>query len=386
MSALISGYIATTVSVGYMNIDDTTRELLQRYGFDREIFEQLRERLQKGLATDAHNRIEGDVQAPAVGDVRPLPPIGSDSRKALHEKGLEALRRGQVGAVILAGGMATRFGGVVKAAVEVVSGKSFLDLKLADIHRVAREAQAKVPVFVMTSFATDVDVTAMAQRASTHEVPVDTFAQFVSLRLTAEGQLFRGADGQVSPYAPGHGDLSFALRRAGILQRFRAAGGRVLYMSNVDNLTATLDPAVIGAHLETEAGVTAEVAPKEAGDKGGAPARVNGRPQIVESFRFPAEFNQDLIPVFNTNSFVLDAASIDKDFELTWFAVRKKVDGAEAIQFERLVGELTAYLPSTFLRVERHGLDARFQPVKDPEEMVVRRPEIVEVLTARGVI
>ena len=36
------------------------------------------------------------------------------------EKGEAAMRRGEVGAVILAGGMATRFGGVVKAAVEAV--------------------------------------------------------------------------------------------------------------------------------------------------------------------------------------------------------------------------------------------------------------------------
>ena len=49
-------------------------------------------------------------------------------------------------------------------------------------------------------------------------------------------------------------------------------------MSNVDNLGATLDPAIIGAHLEANeasgAKITAEVVAKEPGDKGGAPARV----------------------------------------------------------------------------------------------------------------
>jgi UTP--glucose-1-phosphate uridylyltransferase len=47
------------------------------------------------------------------------------------------MRRGEVGAVILAGGMATRFGGVVKAAVEVLDGQSFLELKLKDLAAVA---------------------------------------------------------------------------------------------------------------------------------------------------------------------------------------------------------------------------------------------------------
>ena len=77
---------------------------------------------------------------------------------------------------------------------------------------------------------------------------------------------------------------------------------------------------------------------------------------------------------------------IDRDFPLTWFAVRKKVEGHEAVQFERLVGELTAFLPSGFLRVERHGVDGRFQPVKDPEEMSLRLPEIVQLLEARQVL
>ena len=58
-------------------------------------------------------------------------------------------------------------------------------------------------------------------------------------------------------------------------------------MSNVDNLGATLDPAVIGAPLARGAALTAEVVRKEKGDKGGAPARLDGRPQIIEGFRFP---------------------------------------------------------------------------------------------------
>ncbi len=157
-------------------------------------------------------------------------------------------------------------------------------------------------------------------------------------------------------------------------------------MSNVDNLTATLDPAVVGVHLESGAQITAEVAPKEPGDRGGAPARVDDRAQIVEAFRFPEHFDQDTIPVFNTNSLCFDANALDRDFPLTWFAVQKTVAGRPAVQFEHLVGELTAFLDSRFLRVERYGPDARFQPVKDPDELELRRSEIVEALRARGVL
>ena len=108
--------------------------------------------------------------------------------------------------------------------------------------------------------------------------------------------------------------------------------------------------------------------------------------EIVEAFRFPEAFDQDSIPVFNTNTLVFDAAALKRDFPLDFFAVSKTVDGKPAIQFERLVGQLSAFLPCTFLQVAREGEDARFQPVKDPDELARRTPEIVGALRARGIL
>jgi UTP--glucose-1-phosphate uridylyltransferase len=254
------------------------------------------------------------------------------------------------------------------------------------VQRLAEATRAVVPIYLMTSFATDDAVSALAAEQNTSAAPIRTFPQFVSLRLTPEGEVFRGDDGRPSPYAPGHGDLPFALRRSGCLASFREGGGELLVMSNVDNLGATLDPALIGFHLESGAAVTAEVVDKQPGDRGGTPARVEGALQIVESFRFPPGFDQDGIGVFNTNSFVLSADALAHDFPLTYFAVRKEVEGRPAVQFERLVGQLTAFLPSAFLRVERSGEDGRFQPVKDPDELSARRGDIRAILRARGVL
>ena len=154
-------------------------------------------------------------------------------------------------------------------------------------------------------------------------------------------------------------------------------------MSNVDNLGATVDPAIVGLHLERGAALTAEVVRKEPGDKGGAPARLDGRLEIIEGFRFPKGFDQDSIPVFNTNTFVLDAAAIDRDFELPYYRVEKTVDGRPAIQFERLVGELTAFLPTAFVEVDREGADGRFLPAKDPDELGRRVGSIRQVIGSR---
>ena len=372
------------------SIDAATSALLQRFGHDSGTFESLRARLRAGAA-ESDNVIRAAITAPAPGDVVPLPHPGSQERRDLEARGIEALRAGQGGAVVLAGGMAPRCGGVVKAGVEAVLGRSFLDLKLSDFARLAERTGARIPIAIMTSFATHDEVVALAERFAgrtkgAERTPIRCFPQHISLRLAPDGSLFHEPDGALSPYAPGHGDLTSSLRQSRVLGEFVQGGGRMLFMSNVDNLGATLDPAVIGAHLASGKAITAEVVRKEPGDKGGAPARVDGVPQIVEAFRFPPGFDQDTIPVFNTNTFVLDAQAIDREFPLTWFVVKKKVEGLDAIQFERLVGEVTSFLPTAFLEVERSGPDGRFQPVKDPDELERRRSDITALLRARGVV
>ncbi len=367
-------------------IDADTAALLQRYGFDGKTFEGLRERLRRGDAGAAGNRLTGTVVPPEPDDIVTLPPPGSPERERLAAVGRALIADGGGASVILAGGMATRFGGVVKAGVEAAAGLTFLELKLADARAAAAAAGGRVPVYLMASFATEPEVRRLGEAAASETTPVETFAQAISLRLDGEGDLFRDPEGRLSPYAPGHGDLPWALRHSGVLARFRNAGGRVIVMSNVDNVTATLDPAIVGLHVEGGRPMSAEMAPKLPGDKGGAPARVDGTLQIVEAFRFPEAFDQDRIPVFNTNTLLFDADALDRDFPLSWFAVRKKVKGAEALQFERLVGELSAFLPATYVRVEREGADARFQPVKDPAELARRQEEILVALRSRGIL
>lgn len=356
---------------------------LERFGFDDAQLKRFAAR----AGERADNFITAAITPPAADDVSVLPALGTPERAELARRGEEAIRAGRVGVIVLAGGMATRFGGVVKAAVPVVDGRSFLDLKHADVRNVSAKLGAPITTYVMTSFATHDRIVEQVrdEKLATAAAPIECFAQLVSLRLTPSGDIFE-ENGEPSPYATGHGDLTFALRASGVLGRFRHAGGTLLYMSNVDNLGATLDAAVIGAHLAGGAKVTAEVVRKDPGDKGGAPARVDGVPQIVEAFRFPPSYDQSSIPLFNTNSFVFDAEAIDRDFDLTFFRVEKKVGSATVIQFERLVGQLTAFLPSHFLEVPRNGPDGRFQPVKDPEELDARRDNIAEILRARGVL
>ena len=196
--------------------------------------------------------------------------------------------------------MATRFGSQVKALASVLDGHelSFLDLKLADL------APLGVDVTLMTSFATHDALAAAVEGTGVQLAP-----QLVSLRLAADGTLFLDGDGEASPHAPGHGDLADALELSGALERYRRNGVRTLFVCNVDNVGATLDPAVAGLHRDLGGAITAELVSKRPGDVGGLPVRrADGSLAIAEAFRVPEGFPHEQFPLFNTNTLWIDLA------------------------------------------------------------------------------
>lgn len=362
-----------------IGVDPETQRILDRFGFDAEEFARLRAMVADGTLSPEANVLRGRLEPPADGDVFPLPspedPLYEEARSA----GVEALEHGEVAQVVLAGGMATRFGGVVKAVLEAVDGRSFLEIKLVQTKELESALGAAIPVALMTSFATDDAVRAHVRERKLGEPLV--FNQFVSLRLEPDGELFVGADGRPSVYAPGHGDLYRAIRSSGVLESFRERGVRVVTVSNVDNLAARVDPVVCGMHLLAGTPLTCEVARKE-GDMGGAPVRVDGRLQLVEGPRFPPDFDQDLVSVFNTNTALFDLDALDRDYPLTWLYVEKEVDGRSAVQLERVYHEASAHVPTTYLEVPRRGPRGRFLPIKTPHDLERAQDDLRELLAA----
>jgi UTP--glucose-1-phosphate uridylyltransferase len=358
-------------------VDPETRELLRRYAFDADAFEELRARVASGELSQDSNVVRGGVEPPAEDDLVPLPAAGSREWADLRAIGIDAIRGGRVAQAVLAGGMATRFGGVVKGAVEALDGRSFLSWKLGETAALGEALGVEVPVVLMTSFQTDDETRAHVAALGVPE-PL-WFTQSVSLRLTEDGGLFLGA-GHPSPYAPGHGDLVGGMRSSGALERLRARGVEHVAVSNVDNLGARLDPVVVGAHIAAGRPLTVEVAAKE-GDMGGAPARVDGALGLLEGPQFPPEFDQGRIRVFNTNSATVALEALDRAFELPWLYVLKQVDGRPAVQLERLYHQISWELDTAFLEVPRSGPLGRFFPIKEPEDLERSRAGLRELLS-----
>lgn len=356
-------------------IDAESRETLERYGFDETAFLELQARVARGSLSSESNVVTGEVEPPRPEDIERLPDRGDDERA--RETGLAALRRGEIASIVLTGGMATRFGGVVKGTVEVLDGRSFLDLKLMQAAGVAAALETEIPTALMTSFATDATVRDFLA-ASDLPKPL-IFTQYVSLRLEPDGSLFRGDDGRVSLYSPGHGDFLDAFARSGTLESLRTLGVRTVMVSNVDNLGARIDPAVLGMHLLRGRPVTTEVV-RKAGDLGGAPARVDGRLLLLEGSRFPAGFDESRIPVFNVNTLTIQLDVLEQAHDLTWLYVEKTVAGRPAVQLEHLFHELTAFVPTTYLEVPRAGPRGRFVPIKSPDDLKAARGPLRELL------
>jgi UTP--glucose-1-phosphate uridylyltransferase len=348
------------------HVHPDVRAVLDRYRFDEARFEDLAARVARGDLSSASNVVQGRVEPPQPDDLDLLPAPGEPGFEQAAELGAEAIREGRVGQVVLAGGMATRFGGVVKGAVEALDGRSFLEWKLGETQRLADALGARIPVALMTSFQTELETRAHVERRGLPE-PI-WFSQYVSLRLEPDGSLFLDAGGNASPYGPGHGDLVEAIAAAGALAELRSRGVELVTVSNVDNLGARVDPVVIGAHLRSGSPITIEVARKD-GDLGGAPARVDGRVRLLEGPRFPAGFDQRRVEVFNTNTAVIDLDVFEQAHELGWLYVEKDVDGRTAVQLERLYHELTWSVPSRFLVVPRSGPRGRFFPIKTPDDL-----------------
>ncbi|MBK9473906.1 MAG: UTP--glucose-1-phosphate uridylyltransferase [bacterium] len=284
----------------------------------------------------------------------------------------------------LNGGLGTGMGlERAKSLLTVKDGLTFLEI-------IAHQARAAdVPLLLMNSFSTRADSLALlaGQSLPDRGLPAD-FLQHKVPKVRADD--LRPADWPADPdlawCPPGHGDLYTALVTSGVLECLLAGGFRWAFVSNADNLGATIDPVILGHVVASGAPLVMEVADRTAADrKGGHLARRrDGRLILREVAQCPPadeDAFQDIARhrYFNTNTLWLDLPALDavlrRDdgiMRLPMIRNRKTLDprdpGSPAVyQLETAMGAaIETFAGAGALRVPR----ARFAPIKHTSDLL----------------
>lgn len=171
----------------------------------------------------------------------------------------------------------------------------------------------------MNSFNTDEDTEKIVRKYNGFQVQIYTFNQSCFPRISRDSLLPVSKDFDVEKdieawYPPGHGDFYESFQNSGLLRQFIEEGREYLFLSNIDNLGATVDLNILnrllGHAAKTEKPIefVMEVTDKTRADvKGGTLIQYENKLRLLEIAQVPNEHVDEFKSVktfkfFNTNN------------------------------------------------------------------------------------
>lgn len=301
----------------------------------------------------------------------------------------------------LNGGLGTSMGlEKAKSLIPVKDGLTFLDFIARQILWLRKRHGTKGPRFLlMDSFSTSADTIAYLSRYS--DLAPDGKLDFLQNKVPKIlASSLRPAhwpqDPELEWCPPGHGDLYPSLFGSGCLQSLADEGVEYLFVSNSDNLGATVDAGLLAWFAQSGLSFLMEVAARTASDrKGGHLARrkSDGRLVLREVAQCPeadlANF-QDITRhrYFNTNTLWLRVSDLLAALQENGGALplpliknTKTVDprtpsSPQVLQLETAMGAaIECFAKSGAVLVPR----TRFAPVKTTSDLLVLRSDAYTV-------
>ncbi len=349
-----------------------------------ETFDRYRSRLASGdTGVLPESEIEPVAELP---DAEELPddPAGAE----------EALRRAVV--IKLNGGLGTGMGMTqAKSLLEVKDGLTFLDIIARQILGLRERAGAAVPLVLMNSFATRDDSLAALERypdLALEGLPLD-FPQGRVPKLLADTlePAEWPADPKLEWAPPGHGDLYPSLSGSGMLDALLERGFEYAFVSNSDNLGATLDLRMLAWFAREGMPFLMEAADRTPSDrKGGHLARRPGGGLVLREIAQTPDEDVDSFQdvsrhrYFNTNTIWVNLRALARVLEasggvieLPMIVNRKTVDPKDSsspavVQLETAMGAaIDVFEGAAAVRVPR----TRFVPVKATGDLLALRSD-----------
>ncbi|MFI0607236.1 MAG: UTP--glucose-1-phosphate uridylyltransferase [Anaerolineae bacterium] len=347
-------------------------------------------------AIDAFARQYGQLSAGATGliceaEALPVGPLVDAARLpaagTAAEAGLERLV-----VIKLNGGLGTSMGlAGPKSLLSVHDQLSFLDILARQILTQRHRTRTRLPLVLMNSFSTETDtqlaLAAYPELSEQAAIPT-SFLQGRVPKVSASdlAPIDWPQDPAKAWCPPGHGEIYQAISQSGLLRQMLDAGFDTAFISNVDNLGATVDLAILSEFRRRSWSFLMEVADRTPADrKGGHLARSPaGGLLLRELAQCPAEdlsSFQDIErhPYFNTNNLWIHLPTLAELLEtqggfldLPMIRNEKPVDPARpgsprVYQLESAMGAAIALFPrAAALRVSR----SRFLPVKKTSDLL----------------
>jgi len=283
----------------------------------------------------------------------------------------------------LNGGLGTGMGlDKAKSLLEVKGGDTFLDLIAKQILKMRETYPVKF--MLMNSFSTEDDTKAFFAKYPSIYEAWDEVAFLQNKSPKVDKETLAPGTWPSKPSCewcpPGHGDIYAALVVSGKLDKLLEDGYEYVFVSNSDNLGATMDMRLLGYLASSGAPMVMEVCVRgEDNKKGGHLARTkDGTLTLRESAQCPDEDEGEFQNInkhkyFNTNNLWLNlvklkAAMSGGVLPLPLIMNEKKMDpsskenpGPKVLQLETAMGAAISSLPGS--EAVCVGFD-RFAPVK----------------------
>lgn len=219
------------------------------------------------------------------------------NRESFTATGLDAIKAGKVGAVLLAGGMGTRLGSDNPKGmfnVGLTRDLYIFECLINNLMDVVRQADCWIHLFVMTS---DKNHEATVKFLKEHDYfgykaeYVHFFMQEMAAATDYNGKIYMEEKGKLSTSPNGNGGWFISMKNAGLLELVQKEGIEWLNVFSVDNVLQRIaDPCFIGATIEKNCVVGAKVVRKNAPDERvGVMCLEDGRPSIVEYYELTEE-------------------------------------------------------------------------------------------------
>lgn len=352
--------------------------LLEQNGFDPAQHEQVRADLKSGRIGLAQNRLPASA---TIRDVEPEDLFDATQGTSLRQQqiGLNAMSKGACAVVTLAAGVGSRWtqgAGVVKALhpFAKIGGahRSFIEVHLAKTAKASKLASLPIPHIFTTSYLTHRPIEEYLGRENFYGHPGPVLlseGKAIGLRmvpmvrdlrfaweevaqqaLDEQKQKMRDsvhaaligwarAMGEGSDYTDnlplqcmhpvGHWFEVPNLLRNGVLRQLLEDNPNLNYLllHNIDTVGADLDPGILGAHIESGAGLSFEMITRRIDDRGGGLARVDGKVRIVEGLAMPRERDEFVLSYYNSMTTWISVDQLLNAFALT----REDLGNAEKV-------------------------------------------------------